>query len=394
MATKKQIILPIAILLAGVGGFSALSAMKKPPEEKKQVDTTPLVSVQHVVLEPLTLNVDSYGLVEPKYQTELVAQVSGQIVELADVFVRGGFVTKGQLLAQIDPNDYEAALMDAQASLASAKAALEQEIARGKVAEREWQRIKTSSPTNLSLRKPQLEQEMARVDAAEAAVKRAKRNLERTKIVAPYDAMIEARDIGLGSFVTVGSKLGHVLSVDVAEVRLPVADQKLQFLLNSGKGSNVLLTSQVSGKDMAWQARIARSEGVIDKQSRMNYLVAEIVDPYALESNKPVIRFGTYVNATIEGVAVDNAVLVPRHLVDEQQVATIDADNTLRYKSVDILRQQGDKVVITDGLTQGDMIITSALDFPVDGMKVSVLGAEQDTQTAEADTQVALKGDQ
>ncbi|MDX2369178.1 MAG: hypothetical protein QNK36_12370 [Colwellia sp.] len=45
----------------------------------------------------MTLYVDSYGIVKPKYETELVAQVSGQIVELFEVFVRGGFVAKGQL---------------------------------------------------------------------------------------------------------------------------------------------------------------------------------------------------------------------------------------------------------------------------------------------------------
>ncbi|QBY04964.1 efflux RND transporter periplasmic adaptor subunit [Thalassotalea sp. HSM 43] len=394
MASKKQIFIPILVLVAGIGGFQALSAMKKPPEEKKEIDTTPFVSVQTVDLQPLTLDVSSYGLVEPKYQTELVAQISGQIVTLSDTFVRGGFVSKGQLLAEIDPNDYEAALIEAHANLASAKASLEQEKAQGKVAEREWQRIQNSTPTELSLRKPQLAQEMARVDAAEAAVKRAKRNLERTKIVAPYDAMVDARDIGLGSFVNVGNRIGHLLSTDIAEVRLPVADNQLQFLLDSGVNAEVLLSSKFSGQESQWKANISRSEGVIDKVSRMNYLVAEIEDPYGRETDKPIIRFGTYVNATISGLEVNSAVLVPRHLIDNRQVAVIGDDDKLRYRNVEILRQQGNRVVVTNGLEQGDMIITSALDFPVDGMAVSVLGADADipaTEEDDTDTQIALK---
>ena len=96
---------------------------------------------------------------KPKYETLLVAQVNGEIVELNDIFVRGGFVKKGQLLARIDPNDYHAALIDAQANMASARAALEKEVAQGKVAEREWKQITDTSPTELSLRKPQLAQE-------------------------------------------------------------------------------------------------------------------------------------------------------------------------------------------------------------------------------------------
>ncbi|MDN3653373.1 efflux RND transporter periplasmic adaptor subunit [Thalassotalea ponticola] len=394
MATKKQILIPIIILAAGIAGYGALSAMKKPPAEKKQADVTPLVAVQPVELQTLSLDVHSYGLVEPKYETELVAQVTGQIVNLSETFVRGGFVKEGQLLAQIDPSDYEAALLEAQANLASAIASLELEKAQAKVAEREWQRIENSKPTELSLRKPQLAQETARVDAAKAAVKRAERNLQRTKITAPYDAMVNARDIGLGSVVNMGTRLGHLLATDVAEVRLPVADNQLQFLQRGGVDAEVVLTTEFAGKTMRWQARIARTEGVVDNVSRMNYLVAEVKDPYALNVDQAAIRFGTYVNANIKGIEVNNAALIPRHLVIDEQVAVISDDNTLRYRNIDVLRQQGDKVVVTAGLNQGEQLITSALDFALEGMSLSVLDQEseqpkRDEQTD--DTQVALK---
>ena len=160
MTRKKQIFIPFVILIAGILTFVLFSSMKKPPEEKEEVDNTPIVAVEPISLAPLTLQVDSYGVVEPKYETELVAQVSGQIVELSDTFVRGGFIKKGQLLARIDPNDYEAALIDAEATMASARASLETERAQGQVAEREWKRITDTSPTELSLRKPQLAQEI------------------------------------------------------------------------------------------------------------------------------------------------------------------------------------------------------------------------------------------
>ena len=284
MTRKKQIIVPIAILAAGILLFVGLSAMKKPPEEKAEVDNTPIVAVELVTVAPMTLTVDSYGVVKPKYETELVAQVSGQIVDLSPIFVRGGFINKGQLLARIDPNDYKAALIEAQANMASARAALEKERAQGQVAEREWKRITDTSPTELSLRKPQLAQELARVKSAQAAVLRAKRNLERTEIRAPYDAMIESRNIGLGSYVGTGSMVGKLLGTDVAEVRLPVADNQLQFLLGNGVNSQVQLKGTFAGIDTQWHAQIARSEGVIDNKSRMSYLVAEINDPYRLNT--------------------------------------------------------------------------------------------------------------
>ena len=402
MARKKQFIIPIVILAAGIGAFVGFSSMKKPPEEKPPVDNTPIVAVETISVAPMTMEVDSYGVVKPKYETTLVAQISGEIVELNDVFVRGGLVKKGQLLARIDPNDYHAALIDAQANMASAKAALEQEVAHGKVAEREWKQITDTSPTELSLRKPQLAQEIARVKAAQAAVLRAERNLQRTEITAPYDAMIESRMIGLGSFVGTGTQLGKLLGTDVAEVRLPVADNQLQFLVDQGKEAKVNLNGTFAGQAVQWHADIARSEGVVDEKSRMSYLVAQIHDPYHITSQKDEapLRFGTYVKAKIIGQNIANASIVPRYLVVNDTVAILDSDSKLHYAPIDIVRQQGGDVIVSNGLLDGDRLIVSALDYPIDGMKLALVTDVEEAEQEDSDeeqtqeTQVANNGNE
>ena len=398
MATKKQIIIPIVILAAGIAAMAVFSSMKKPPEEKVEVDNTPIVAVSDISVTPMTLEVNSYGMVTPKYETELIAQVNGEIVELSETFLRGGFVKKNQLLARIDPNDYQAALIDAQAAMATARAALETEVAQGKVAEREWKQITDTSPTELSLRKPQLAQELARVKAAQASVLRAERNLERTEIRAPYDAMINSRNIGLGSFVSIGTKIGHVLATDTAEIRLPVADNQLEFLANQGVNAQVNLFGKYAGKETQWSATIKRNEGVIDNKSRMGYLVAELNDPYQLnnktEQNITPLRFGSYVNAKIVGNNIAQATSVPRHLVVNGKVAILDSDSRLHYVAIDIVRQQGSNVIVANGLIEGDRLIVSALDYPVDGMKLALVGdetqlEEKEVEAEEKDTQMA-----
>ena len=398
MATKKQIIIPIVILATGIAAMAVFSSMKKPPEEKVEVDNTPIVAVSDISVTPMTLEVNSYGMVTPKYETELIAQVNGEIVELSETFLRGGFVKKNQLLARIDPNDYQAALIDAQAAMATARAALETEVAQGKVAEREWKQITDTSPTELSLRKPQLAQELARVKAAQASVLRAERNLERTEIRAPYDAMINSRNIGLGSFVSIGTKIGHVLATDTAEIRLPVADNQLEFLANQGVNAQVNLFGKYAGKETQWSATIKRNEGVIDNKSRMGYLVAELNDPYQLnnktEQNIIPLRFGSYVNAKIVGNNIAQATSVPRHLVVNGKVAILDSDSRLHYVAIDIVRQQGSNVIVANGLIEGDRLIVSALDYPVDGMKLALVGdetklEEKEVEAEEKDTQMA-----
>jgi RND family efflux transporter MFP subunit len=399
VAHKKQIILPIAILVVGIIAYFGFSSLKTPPEEKAEVDNTPIVIVENIVVAPMILNVSSYGIVKPKYETSLVAQVYGEIVELSDVFVRGGFVKKGQLLARIDPNDYHAALIDAQANMASARAALEKEVAQGKVAEREWKLITDTSPTELSLRKPQLAQELARVKSAQASVLLAERNLQRTEIKAPYDAMIDNRMIGLGSFVSVGTQIGKLLGTATAEVRLPVADNELQFLIDQGHNAKVKLVGSYAGKTVEWLANIARNEGVIDNKSRMTYLVAEIKNPYLLKSilaeknvtvntnvtntdasNIVPLRFGAYVKAEILGVEIAHASILPRYLVVDDKVAILDSDSKLHYATIELVRQQGANVVVSNGLIDGDRLIVSALDYPVDGMKLALVSDKKEQQ--------------
>jgi RND family efflux transporter MFP subunit len=379
--------------------------LKTPPEEKAEVDNTPIVTVENIIVAPMILNVSSYGIVKPKYETSLVAQVFGEIVELSDVFVRGGFVKKGQLLARIDPNDYHAALIDAQANMASARAALEKEVAQGKVAEQEWKLITDTSPSELSLRKPQLAQELANVKSAQASVLLAERNLQRTEIKAPYDALIDNRMIGLGSFVSVGTQIGKLLGTAIAEVRLPVADNELQFLIDQGHNAKVKLVGSYAGKSVEWLANIARNEGVIDNKSRMTYLVAEIQNPYLLKgapaemgvtgnndaSNIVPLRFGAYVKAEILGVEIAHASILPRYLVVDDKVALLDNDSKLHYATIELVRQQGANVVISNGLFDGDRLIVSALDYPVDGMKLALISDKKEQQeTLDKKTQVQV----
>jgi len=394
VATKKQIILPIIVLAIGIAGLVGISALKKPPEEKPVVDTTPLVSVEAIEYKPMTFSVSSYGVVAAKYDTELVAQVSGEIIYLADKFVKGGFVKKGDILAKIDPSDYEAGLLDSQANVASAKANMVQERANGEVALREWAEITNSKPTALSLRKPQLAQELAKLKSAEADLLRSHRDLERTVIRAPYDALISSREIGLGAYVTTGSKIGHIYNTDTAEIRLPLADKEMQYLDQKGTHSEVTLMGNFAGSKQQCQGKIVRSEGVVDSKSRMTYLVAEIEDPYGLKTDKNELRFGTYVTANIQGSNAGNVAVIPRHLIVNGLVAIMDSDNTLRYKPVKIIRQEGANVVISEGLDPGMEVITSALDYPLEGMKLALPVDKilQDEPIETDKTEIAMEG--
>ncbi len=375
MIEKKRIILPVIVLLSGILTAVGLTALKSPPERKAESRVMPQVEVQRVSFGPMQQYVDSHGVVKSRHETNLVAQVEGEIVFIADEFVRGGMVKAGQLLARIDPGDYEVKLSDARSRLVSAQAGLALEKAQAHVAAIEWQKITSSTPTDLGLRKPQLARELANVKAAEAAIERAEHDLQRTSIRAPYDALISSREIGLGSYVTRSTAIGSLLDVSVAEIRLPVADKDLGYLDNHGIGAAVQLRAEYAGEEIVWPATIVRSEGVIDDTSRMTYLVAAVARPYNSASagnTLPVLRFGTYVTAKIKGVSLSGAALVPGHLLKGNRIATLDNDEKLRFKPVTLYRRQGANVIVTKGLADGDRIITSAIAIPLDGMRLEL----------------------
>ena len=120
----------------------------------------------------------------------MAAQVSGEVQSWNPKFVSGGLIRRGEVLFSIEPDAYEAALLLAEANLASAQAQLIQEQAQADVAAKEAKTMPNARVTDLYLRKPQVMSAQAGVKSAEAQLKIAKRDLENCQVKAPYDALV------------------------------------------------------------------------------------------------------------------------------------------------------------------------------------------------------------
>lgn len=389
MNTRHQkLLLPAVVLFISVLIAALFVTNKKEAEKKPKHKPAPFVMTQMVELNPITLDVKSQGLVQPKYETTLVAQVSGEITYVAPAFVAGGFVKKGDILAKIEAFNYEVALEQAKASLASARATFILERAQGQVAEAEWEKISSAQPSELGLRKPQQEQALAGVKAAQASVTRAQKDLDRTQIKAPYNALIKARNVSPGSYLNIGATLGVVANTLTAELRLPVKHSDFNYLPQDGVNSTVVLTS---GKQQ-WQAKIVRTEGTIDTNTRMNHLVAEINDPYNFNNtHQQTLPYGTYTAALIQGITVEQAIVIERHWLQNNKLPVM-VNNTFHYKDVTVLRHLDTKSIISNGLENGDLIITSSLNHPFEGMKVLPQNTKLNSDKSPMKSTVTLHG--
>ena len=308
--------LPVLVVAVGALGAVAMIKSRKPPESTIPEAAVPLVRVQTVALEEVELTVKSQGTVRPRSESTLAPEIGGRLIHEDPSFVAGGFFEAGQVLLRIDAGDYEQALIGAQAQVAQAELRLAQEQARGgRWPARSGTSWGQGEPTTLTLRQPQVAQAEAAVAAARAAVVKAERDLERTRIRAPYSGRVREKLVGIGQFVVPGTRLATIYAVDFAEIRLPLPDSELAFVdlpLNyrgeqsSARGPEVVLRAEFAGRVHEWLGRIVRTEGEIDPRSRMVHAVARVADPYGRgdDPDRPPLAAGLFVEAEIRGRTV------------------------------------------------------------------------------------------
>lgn len=378
MKALRSVGLPFIIVIVAVVVTVILTLNKPKPEKKEIEEKTFLVEVQPVAITDVTYSVRSQGNVLPKIESALSAQVSGRIESVSDIFVNGGMFEEGDELVVLENADKITDVKLAQAEVLRAQASYQEELARGKVAEKEWRTISNSTPTELSLRKPQLAREEASLQAAQANLERAQRNLARTVITAPYDGIVQKKHVDIGQFVAIGTVLADIAATAKAEVRLPLTDGDLAYLnLDATGEGSVVLTGRVGGRTEQWLAKLTRDEGVMNMQSRVIYAIAEVNDPYRRDpqTKHNMLRFGSFVNADITGATANNIVVLPRNLVRlDGTVITVTEDRKILIKDVEVQRADDEEIYISAGLLLGDNIAVSSVPNAYDGMKVRLPG--------------------
>ncbi len=381
-----KILIPLGIVAAAIVALVLLTGLRPEPEKVEPLQAARVVEVITARRSNHQYQIASQGNLAPVTQTELVAEVSGKVVWVSPEFVAGGFFSAGQPLLKIDPSDYEAQLKQAEASLASRQAQLAQEKAQAQQAQLDWDKLDSrrgQKPSALVLREPQLAEAQANVKAAEAELDRAKRNLQRTSLDVPYAGLVRRRDADLGQFLSAGSPVGATFAVDYAEVRLPLSTDELAFVdLPAATGDSdaavtpVVLETRIAGQWVRRTATLARSEQVIDQSNRAIYAVARLDDPYSLSdpNNGNAIPIGAFVSAAIDGRQAGRVFQLPREVVgDNNQVMVVGAENLLELRPVTIQRADPAYVYISEGLNNGDRIITTPIDAPIPGTAVRVV---------------------
>ncbi len=381
MRTAVQILVAV-LLIAGAGAFALWMIDRRPEVEAGAVvPALPVVRVITARAAPIDLEVHGRGEVLPRERLGLTSEVAGRVRAIAPVLVSGGSFTAGDVLVELDPIDLEAAEARAAAAVESAKLSLARRRTEASLAERQYAQLGEGEPSDLALGVPQVREAEALLAAAQADLSLAERNVERSRLVAPFDGRVRSEDVAVGQLVARGQVLAELFATDRVEVRILVPTGELAHLgLDRAgvqdTGAAARLTAKFAGATRRWQGRLLRVEGEVDRTSRMAVLVIGVHDPLgeAAELAGAPLLPGLFVDVVVVGRHETSAILVPRiALRSGSKLLVVDDEDRLWFRPIEIGWSDSDRALVTTGLVEGARVCTSPLAAPVDGMTVRVL---------------------
>lgn len=368
--------------MLGFLALDQLSRKTKDTTENEPEAQTVRTQVQALHVEDYEVHVEAQGIVLPHHEVTLTPQVPGKIIKIHRNFENGTFFQENEVLVELEADDYETALVSAEAQVARTWAALAQEEARAIQAKLNWDDLGYGeAPTDLVLRIPQLQDAKANFKSAEASLARARRDLERTKIRAPFNGRVRQRVVGLGQSVGAGSELGVLFDVGHAEIRLPIAARQRRHLALPETDADapvpVIIRDAIDPEEESvWKGQIIRTEGALDRHSLELFAIARVDDPFGLSSKLPPLRIGQPVTASIPGRVLDKVVALPRNAVWQlDQVHLVDkASMTLQLLTIQPLWKDKAHVIVRDpAITDGALLATTRLVYAPDGAEVEIM---------------------
>lgn len=389
---RKRIMLIAGILLLGVLSFAALVFLREsPPKSRRAVVATPVV-VETIALQHVTSRVRGMGTVAARRLVRIRPEVSGKIINMPPELVLGVNVVEGEVLFQIDPQNYELAREEAKAQLERANFELTLEEGNQTVAAREWKLLKelgVDSVTmeqhrNLALRKPHLDEKRAQVAAAKSRLQRAELDLERTVVRAPFNGTVLRKTVEIGGFATPQETVLEIAGTDQFEIEVEIPRSELRWLSqffregDSIERSYAAEVHQRVGSGIQFQ-RVGVAErlvGEVQPEGRMARVLVTVDNPLDVQSGTDFpLLLGSAAEVMMLGDEIHDVYPIPVRAIREGNVIWIvSAENTLDIVPVETIISDIETVYVRGKLPQEFSLITSALSGALKGLPLVVNG--------------------
>ena len=360
-------------VISAVGILLLLVACKDP---KKAKTAAVPVAVAHVEKRDVPYEIDATGTVEPLQTVSVSAQVGGILTHID--FKEGDDVKQGQVLFQIDPRPFEAALQQARAGLAKDSAQLttavqdEQRFAqlvqKDYVTQQQYDQAKANALSG-----------KATVSADEALVETARLNLEYATIRSPISGRAGAILLKQGNLVhAAGTPLVVINQIRPIMARFAVSAVHLPRIRQYQSDTLSVVAQPSTGLGAPSRGTLSFLDNAVDTTTGTIMMKARFPNADA------VLWPGEFVNVALELYVEKGAVVVPTTAVVQSQtgtsVFTVDANGIAEQQQVQVERTAGDMSIIEKGLTPGQTVVTDGQLRITDGTKVQIQGATNGDQ--------------
>ena len=382
------------VLISGVLGLivfaSVFGAVRPSTQPMDAAPTAADVEVAQVQQEDVPVYGEWIGTLDGLVNADVRAQVTGYLQKQG--YQEGAFVKRGQLLFQIDPRPFQAALDQALGQLAQAKATLANAQAVQRRTELDVERYRPLAKEQAASQQDldnaiqnnlaelaTIETARAQIKTYEAAVETAKINLEFTRLVAPIDGIVGQAQLQVGALVTPNSGIvTSVSTVDPIKAYFTVSEPEY---LAWRKLFPTEPSSLEANKKLRLQLILADSttyphEGTFyfaDRQVNESTGAIRIAGLFPNPNN--VLRPGGYARVRAVVQTQHDALLVPQRSVSElqggYQVAVVDRDNKVTIRPVTVGPHVDSRWVIASGLNQGERIIAEGIQKVHTGARIN-----------------------
>lgn len=374
---KKTIIITLSILIVAVLlRFAFYSFQGWQTEKRMKMAKAPGVEVETVGSRDVIKKFEAPGRIQSVSRIDIVARVSGYLTK--SYFKEGDVVKKGQVLFEIEPQEYQYAVNKAKANLDNSVAQLkyyEKQLIRARELVKQDYIAKSQYDQTLSQR----DSYKAQVDLNRSAYQDALRNLSYTKVKAPVDGQVGMIKITVGNYVTAQSgALTTINSVDPIYVSFPLDTKNYSELLRIDKTAYVNRDVELylSGNKKYEHLGIQNfHDNNVDATTGAIMMRATFPNPEGLLIN------GNYATVYVFSKEKENVPVVPLSAVMEnpqyKYVYKLDEKGLPQIQQVETYGQDGDDWIIKSGLKKGDKIITNGIQSVIPGNPIRVLTKEE-----------------
>jgi RND family efflux transporter MFP subunit len=356
----------LLFVIVVVGGAILMSVSLR-PDSTSRFTTPPPPAISVSVVEPVATAYDPYvalnGVVVARTVTDVTPQVGGRVIDVSPDFRPGAQFAKGDVLFQIEPDDYELAVERTLAEIEAARSELALLEAQAAAEKRVWdQQFADRRIPDLVAKVPQIAAAKARIHSGEAARNAAQLSLSRTVVRAPFDGRVLDTRLDIGQVVNAGQAVGSIFSADSREITVPVSSEELALIGDAvGRPAEVIREGSMAGPITA---EVVRQAAQLDERTRLGTLYLDV-------NQAEELMVGEFVSVKIRGETAQNVVRVPAaSLTSRDQLWVVD-DGTIRERQVDVVSSEGGVAIVRNFDTAEGVVAIPPSDAR-DGLPVQV----------------------